>query len=112
VNGTVLVANVVFNLIAIPKWSYDGAAAVTSISEAMLAIGLVALARRLTGPVPVARIFAGPVVATAALALVAYAVGTSLAVLPLAVAAYAVVLLAFEYRVLPGDRRLLAQIRR
>jgi O-antigen/teichoic acid export membrane protein len=112
VNGTVLVANVVLNLIVIPRWSYDGAAAVTSISEAMLAIALVTLARRLTGPVPVVRIFAGPVIATAAIAAVAYFAGTALAVLPFAVAAYVAVLFAIEYRVLPADRRLLAELRR
>jgi O-antigen/teichoic acid export membrane protein len=112
VNGIVLTANVVLNLIAIPRWSYEGAAAVTSISEAMLAIGLVTLARRLTGPVPVARIFAGPLIATGAIAAVAYLAGTSLAVLPIAVVLYVVVLLAIEYRVLPADRRLLAELRR
>jgi O-antigen/teichoic acid export membrane protein len=112
VNGIVLTVNVVLNLIVIPRWSYDGAAAVTSISEGMLAIGLVTLARRLTGPVPVVRIFAGPLVATGAIALVAYLAGTTLVVLPLAVAAYVVVLVAIEYRVLPADRRLLADLRR
>ena len=103
----VLVFNVVANLLIIPEHSYDGAAAVTSASEALLAIVFVIYARRLAGPVSLRRVLTGPVVGCAAIAAVALLLGTSIPTMVLAGLAYALALWLVERRLYPTDVRLL-----
>jgi O-antigen/teichoic acid export membrane protein len=111
--GAVLAVNVVLNLILIPRYSYDGAAAVTSISEALLAAAILVYARRVAGPISLRRILVGPVAGCVAMACVAVLAGASLPALAGAAAAYAVVVLVVERRLFPADLSLLlAAVRR
>jgi O-antigen/teichoic acid export membrane protein len=110
--GGVLLLNVGLNLVVIPVWSYDGAAAVTSISEVALSVAYVVCVLRITGPVSLPRIVTGPLVACAALGGVALVVGTGLAGLLVAAVVYPVVLLAVERLVFPADVRLLRGVLR
>jgi O-antigen/teichoic acid export membrane protein len=108
--GGVLAVNVGLNLILIPRYSYDGAAAVTSISEALLAAVFVFYARRVAGPISVGRVLAGPVTGCAAIAGVAAIAGATVATLLVAAAAYLLVLAAVERRLFPSDVRLLLDL--
>jgi O-antigen/teichoic acid export membrane protein len=111
--GGVLVVNVVLNLILIPRYSYDGAAAVTSISEALLAVVFVVYARRVAGPVSLPRILTGPVAGCVAIAGVAVLAGATVVALAGAGLAYVLVVVAVERRLFPSDvRLLLAAVRR
>jgi O-antigen/teichoic acid export membrane protein len=111
--AAVLVVNVVLNLVLIPRYSYDGAAAVTSLSEALLAVAFVIYARRVAGPVSLRRILAGPVVGCAVIAAVALVAGASLVTMVVAGVAYLLVLVAVERSLFPSDvRLLLATVRR
>ena len=105
ISGAVLVLNVALNLLLIPTYSYNAAAAVTSLSEALLAIACVTAVLRLTGPVSVRRILSGPLAGCAAIGLVALAAGTGLAALAVAAVLYPLVLLAVERWLFPADVR-------
>jgi O-antigen/teichoic acid export membrane protein len=107
ISGSVLVLNVGLNLLLIPRYSYDAAAAITSLSEVVLAIVCVTAVLRLTGPVSAARIVSGPLAGVAAMGLVALVAGTGLAGLLVAAVAYPLVLLAVERRLFPADVRLI-----
>jgi O-antigen/teichoic acid export membrane protein len=105
--AAVLVVNVALNLVFIPPYSYDGAAAVTSFSEALLAAVFVFYARRVAGTISLRRIVTGPLAGCAAIVAVAAVAGTSLAAALLGALVYPVVLLAAERRLFPGDVRML-----
>ncbi len=109
VYGLVAVENILANLVLIPAFSLQGAAAGASLSQALLAVPLLILARRTAGPVDVRRIVGGPMLATAASAIGMFLLRDSfgLAVLVGAVA-FVVVLVAFERRVYPEDARALS----
>ena len=102
----VAVENVGLNLLLIPAYSFDGAAAVTSISELTFAALLTGFALRQTGPVSVSRIALGPVSACAGMGLVALAIGPDLVGLVVAAVAYVVLLLLVERRLHPDDVRM------
>ena len=106
ISGGVLVLNVGLNLVLIPAYSYNGAAAVTSLSEAALAIACVTAVVRIAGPVSVRRIVSGPVVACAVIGAVALVAGTGLLGLAIAAIAYPCVLFLVERRFFPADVRL------
>jgi O-antigen/teichoic acid export membrane protein len=111
--GVVLAVNVGLNLFAIPKWAYDGAAAVTSISEALLALILVLAVRRIAGSVSVFRVFTGPLAGCAAIAAAAALPGPDAISIALAAVAYPLVLLLVERRLFPADvRMVLSAVRR
>ena len=113
ITGFVLVLNVVLNLLLIPAYSYNGAAAVTSLSELALAVACVTAVVRLAGPVSVRRVLSGPLAGCAAIAVVALAAGTGFAALVVAMVAYPLVLLAVERRLFPADvRAVVAMLRR
>jgi O-antigen/teichoic acid export membrane protein len=105
--GAVLAVNVTLNLVLIPPLSYDGAALATSISELLLAVVLSVAVWRVTGPISLGRVLAGPAAGCAALAAVAVVAGASLATLAVGAAAYTAVLLVVERRLYPADVRLL-----
>jgi O-antigen/teichoic acid export membrane protein len=107
VYGLVALENVVANLVLIPAFSLDGAAASTSISEVLVAVVLVVLALRLSGGIDWTRVVAGPVIAGAVTAAVLLALrGSPVAAIAAAGLAYLATLAAFERVVFPGDARL------
>jgi O-antigen/teichoic acid export membrane protein len=69
--AVVATQNIVCNLIAIPQWGADGAAAVALSSALLLAVLNIRQARRRTGAFAPLRAFSGPAVAGAATAAVA-----------------------------------------
>jgi O-antigen/teichoic acid export membrane protein len=98
VAGFVAVQNVLCNLVAIPLWGADGAAAVALLSAFLLAVLNIRNASRRTSGLELARAFAGPLFAGAAMAAVALA--APVAAIPdgaAALAVFAVVLVAFEW---------------
>ena len=111
VYGLGALENVLANLVLIPAFGIQGAAAGASLSQALIAAPLLLAARRVAGPVDVRRILSGPVIAAAASALVMYLLRDSFGV---AVVAGAVVLLGvlvlFERRVYPEDASALTSL--
>ncbi|MFL5844532.1 MAG: flippase [Solirubrobacteraceae bacterium] len=101
--GSVMVFNIVLNLLVIPRYSLDGAAAVTTITEAVQALALGVLARRVAGPVSVRRITTSPVLGAAAMAGVALVTGTSVLAFAAAGAAYLIVVIGAERALFPAD---------
>jgi O-antigen/teichoic acid export membrane protein len=105
VYGLVAAENVLLNFVLIPSFSLDGAALGTSISQLLVAIGLLAFARPF-GSVAWKRVLAGPCVAGALAAAAMLALHDEFA---LAVAAGAIVylgaLVGFERAVFPDDAR-------
>jgi len=113
ITAGVAVENVGLNLLLIPTYSFQAAAAVTSVSEATLAVALTATALRTTGAVSLPRIALGPTTACCGMAVVALVGGSNLPALATAVACYPIVLLMVERRRYPADVRLaLDSIRR
>jgi O-antigen/teichoic acid export membrane protein len=106
VTAMALLLNVAGNLIVIPRWSYDGAAAMTSVTELLLAAAMTTFAIRATGRISALRILIGPVLACGAIGLVALIAGTGLFGLALCIATYPLALLAAERRLFPEDLRL------
>jgi O-antigen/teichoic acid export membrane protein len=112
ITGAVALENVGLNLVVIPHYSYNGAAAVTSVSELTHAVAFVVVAMTVTGPVSARRIVTGPAAGAGAMGLTALLVGRDLAALAVAVAAYASVLLAVERWRHPRDVRAAAGLLR
>jgi O-antigen/teichoic acid export membrane protein len=105
--GFVMVENVLANLVLIPLFSLEGAAASTSISAILLTLVLVRFALNASGPVDWVRIAAGPALAGAAAAAAFVVLRDSpIAAIAVAAAAYLATLLVFEHVVFPGDARL------
>ena len=104
VYGLVALENVLANLVLIPWLSLDGAALGTSISQLLVAVALVAFARRTTGLIRWGRIAGGPVLATLLAAGTMAALRDDLAVAVLAgTAVYLVALVLFERLLFPED---------
>jgi O-antigen/teichoic acid export membrane protein len=102
--AVVLVENVLANLFLIPRFSLNGAAAGTSISEGLVAVSLLILSRPLHGKLNVGRILTGPVLASAGAAGVMGAFHDELAVaIPLGIATYLALLITFERLAFPDD---------
>lgn len=103
VTAVVALENVALNLALIPRYSFDGAAAVTSISEATNAILLVGFCLRETGRVSAVRVALGPGVGCLGIAAVGAFSGRSLVSLVVAAAVYLVLVAATEQLRHPED---------
>jgi O-antigen/teichoic acid export membrane protein len=113
ITAAVLAFNVAANLVAIPLWSFRGAAVITSVSEALLAAGFLVHVLRITGPLPLARILVGPLAGCAAIAAVTVVLSPGIPALIVAPLAGALVILAVERRLFPADlASLFAVVRR
>lgn len=103
--------NIALNIALIPRFSLNGAAAATLISEIALATIALVLARRVLGLVRPVAIAGGPLVAGAAMALAMLAVpGGVFVALPIGAAAYLIVLCAFELRRFQEDAEVARSI--
>ena len=106
VYAIVTVENVLANFVLIPAFSLKGAALGTSLSEVLATVLLVYAARRAGVGLAWRRAFAGPVLASAAAAVVMLALRDQLAAaIPAGAATYLVVLVAFERVFFPQDTR-------
>ncbi len=109
--GAVAVQNIVLNLLLIPAFSLYGAAAGTSISEALVATALLALSIRVVGSLDWVRMLGGPVLASALAGAAMVLLRDHLAI---AIAAGGVVytasLIAFERKVYPQDARAIREV--
>jgi O-antigen/teichoic acid export membrane protein len=104
VYGLGALENVLANLFLIPVFSLEGAAAGASLSQALIAVPLLLLARQTAGPVDLRRILTGPVLAAAASSLAMYLLRDSFAAaVVVGTIAFAAVLFTFERRVYPED---------
>jgi O-antigen/teichoic acid export membrane protein len=102
--AVVVVLNLGANLIVIPKYGADGAAAVSLASGALLGVASLVLAGRRVGRVRFWRAFAGPVAASGAMALSALAVSSPLVpAAALALIVYGIVLYAVERLLFADD---------
>jgi O-antigen/teichoic acid export membrane protein len=108
VHGVVAAANLAANLVLIALFSLNGAAAAASLTQVLLAAGLLAAARGLFPDVSWTRVLAGPLLAgaLAALAMAAFRddLGPALA---LGAAVYVPALVVFEWLAFPADARAL-----
>jgi O-antigen/teichoic acid export membrane protein len=116
VYALVALENIALNLVIIPRYSLQGAAAGTSISELLVAGSLITLAGDLHGRLDVRRMLAGTVLGSAAAgAVLLVLVHHPLMGVPLAVVAYVAILLGHERLAFPEDFSVahifLAQIR-
>jgi O-antigen/teichoic acid export membrane protein len=100
----VLLENVVANLILIPRYSLDGAAAGTSISEVLVAGTLLFCSRHIRGHLELRRLLLGTLLAccAAAAAMALFHAHLALAV-PIAIVIYLGLLLAYTRRAFPED---------
>ncbi len=108
VTGGLALGNIALNLVLIPAFGFDGAAAATSITEAAGALLMTTFALRATGRISLRRIAVGPVVASAAMGAAAAALGVGVLGIAAAAVAYPVVLLLVERRLFPADLKLIA----
>ena len=114
VYGVVALENVLANLVLIPAFSLEGAAAGASLSQALITVPFLVLARRTAGSIELRRILAAPLLAAALSAVAMVALRGSFG---LAVAAGGAVfvgaLVFFERRFYPDDvAAMLAILRR
>lgn len=106
VYGSLAAANIVANFAVIPRWSLNGAALVTSLTELVSAAALLYLARRITGTLGWRRVLSGPVLAGVVSALVMLGLRHHLAAaIAAGTAAYAATLVGFEHAAYPSDAR-------
>jgi O-antigen/teichoic acid export membrane protein len=102
--GAIALENVLFNLVVIPRYSLDGAAFSTSLSEGLALVGTLVLARRLIGPIAWGRVLVGPIAAVAPTAAVLLLLRSEPVVAAAAAAAvYLVTLVAVEQKRCPED---------
>jgi len=108
VHGAVAAANLAGNVVLIALFSLNGAAAAASLTQALLAAGLIAAARGLIGDVSWTRVLAGPALAGSLAALAMAATRDDLG--PALVAGALVflpTLVLFERLAFPADARAL-----
>lgn len=104
--GAVAAANVALNLVLIPLFSLNGAAAATSLSELGLTAAFLIFARRLTGPLDWLRVASGPALGGLAAGVVMLVLRDHVLVAVAAGAlAYVLVLALWERRRFPEDAR-------
>ncbi len=104
VYAAVLLENIVWNLIMIPRFSLYGAAAGTSVSELLVAGTLLFFSRGLHGSMNIRRILAGVLLGTAAAsAPMALFSDSLLLAIPLGVVTYFAIFLTFERIAFPDD---------
>ena len=113
VYGLVALENVLANLVLIPAFSLEGAAAGASLSQLLVTAPFFVLARRTAGPIEVRRIVAAPLLAAAisAVAMVALRGSFGLALIAGAVL-FVVALVIFERRFYPDDAAAMIAILR
>jgi O-antigen/teichoic acid export membrane protein len=111
VYGLVALENILANLVLIPAFSLQGAAAGASISQALITVPFFVLARQTAGSIDLRRILAGPLLAAAlsAVAMVALRGSFGLAVVAGAVL-FLGALVFFERRFYPEDAGAIAAI--
>lgn len=104
VYGLVALENVLANLVLIPAFSLDGAAAGASLSQALITVPFFVLARKTAGAIEVRRILAAPLLAAAlsAAAMVALRGSFGVAVV-VGAAVFVGALVVFEKLFYPGD---------
>lgn len=108
----VLLLNIGLNLVIIPRWSLTGAAAVTTITEAVQCAVLLVIALRIAGRVPAARILAAPLAGGAAMAGAAVALPGGLAWMLPSLGVYLAVTAGLERLLYPADlARVTARVR-
>jgi O-antigen/teichoic acid export membrane protein len=105
--GFVVAENALLNFLLIPRYSFNGAAAAMTLSQATLTIATVALTLGGTGPISWLRIGLAPIAGCAAMAIVRLGVGENLLALGVALLAYLAVAFAVERGLFPQDLRLL-----
>jgi O-antigen/teichoic acid export membrane protein len=109
VYGLVAAENILANLVLIPLFSLQGAAAGASLSQALVAVPLLFLARRSAGQVDITRIVLGPLLAATASATWMFVLRDSFALaVVVGGVAFVAVLVPFERRIYPEDARALA----
>jgi O-antigen/teichoic acid export membrane protein len=105
--------NILLNLVLIPRWSLNGAALGTSISQLLIAVVFITICLREFGRVDWLRITAGPLFATAlAMAALASLAGTFAIALSAGAIVYFGSLIVFERFAYPSDARVLVQVLR
>ena len=113
VYGLVALENVLANLVLIPLFSLQGAAAGASVSQALLAVPMFVLARRVAGSIDLPRIFAGPLIASAFSAAGMFVFrGTFALAVGAGLVLFVASLVAFERRFYPDDAGALADFLR
>jgi O-antigen/teichoic acid export membrane protein len=110
VAAAVALENVALNLVLIPRYSFDGAAVTTSISEATNAILLVGFCLRETGGISAVRVALGPAVGCLGIAAVAAVFGASLASLTAAAVVYLLLVAATERLRHPDDLQVALEL--
>jgi O-antigen/teichoic acid export membrane protein len=104
VYAIVAVENIVLNLFLIPRYSFNGAAVGTSISEVLVTVALIVLAGGMRGKLELRRMLVGPILASAAAGVVMMVFRHHLLpAVSLGIAAYLAVLLAYERVAFPDD---------
>lgn len=113
VYGAMTAFNIAACLVLIPARSLDGAALAALLTQIVLAIALLGVARGTVGRIGWARVFAGPVASSAALALTSFLLRDSLlAAILVGGVVYLAALAAFERVAYPEDaRRIWAFVR-
>jgi O-antigen/teichoic acid export membrane protein len=109
ISGVALAANVGLNLALIPSLGVDGAALAMSASQLLITIAAMAIAIRETGMISVGRAFSAVAGGAAAMGAVVALLGSGLAVLPLALGAYAIGFVAIEWLLHREDLQVFAQ---
>jgi O-antigen/teichoic acid export membrane protein len=103
ITGAVAVENVVLNLLVIPRWSFNGAAAVTSISELTHAVAFLIVAQMTVGRIALGRVALGPAVGALGMLAAALLIDFGLGGMLVAAAAYVLLLIAVERWLYPDD---------
>ena len=99
----ILLLNIALNLLVIPRWSLNGAAAVTTITEAIQTVVMLVIGLRITGRIDWRRALGGPVAGAIAMAGVALLAPGALVWALAALVAYVAVTLAVERALYPDD---------
>jgi O-antigen/teichoic acid export membrane protein len=107
VSVAALGVNAALNLLLIPPYSFEGAAAAMAATTLTFSGLLVALAGRVTGRLRWHRVLASPVGACLVMAIVVLGLGTGVVALIVAFAVAAPIAVLIERRLFPDDYRLL-----
>jgi O-antigen/teichoic acid export membrane protein len=100
------VANIGFNLLVIPRFSFYGAALVTSLTEFLLVLALGWEARTLLRGLPLGRAVSGPALSAVGAAIIAFALQADLFVTALiSGAVFLLLLVLYEALLFPDDLR-------
>ena len=106
ITGGAILANVVANLALIPRYSVTGAAAAMAITQLLLSAAMIVAAVGRPSARSAGRVIGGPLLGAAAMAVIGAWLGQTVLALIVALAAYAIVLLAVERWWHPQDLQL------